>query len=92
MVDVPVHLFGCLPVIASINYGMTDGPNGRDYYSDVEELWWRKRDGSKGERVPQHIVDRAEKLDPYHCSLVEEANDWLMFRDNPPDRRTVQLL
>lgn len=89
MPEVPATILGGLPVIAAVRFGVDDGPNGRDYWAEVEQIYWRKRDGSKGKPIPQHIFDRAEEADPCFGALVEEANDYLA---GLPSDEKVQLL
>lgn len=72
-------ILGGLPVWADIASGKDpDGPWGPgEYWSEVQTLYWVKRDGSKGKELPQHIVDRAENYDYGFCNLIESIFDQL---------------
>lgn len=83
---IPVTILGGLPVIADVSFGVDDSPVcGREYWADVDALYWRKRDGTAGKPIPQKVWDRAEKDDPYLCSVIEQAHDWLAYEADPPD-------
>lgn len=70
-------ILGGLPIIAKVAFGKdADGPWGYgEYWSEVEAIYWVKRNGTKGKEIPQHIFDRAEKYDPYFCSLTEHLSE-----------------
>jgi hypothetical protein len=77
----PGTILGGLPVIAEVSFGVSDGPDGRDYWAEVDTIYWMKRNGSKGKAIPQHIRDRAEKYDYYFCNLIEQVQDHLVYQD-----------
>lgn len=83
MPEGPATILGGLPVIAYVSFGIDDGPNGRDYWASVEHIYWRKKDGTKGKEIPQHLRDRAEKYDPYFATIVEQINDYLAYQADP---------
>ena len=67
-------IFGKMPVVVEIACGVDDSPvYGREYYEEVEGIWWERKDGSKGKEVPQHLVDKLEEQDPYFCNLIEQC-------------------
>lgn len=67
-------IFGKMPVIVDIGYGYEDSPCfGREYYEEVEGIWWRKKDGTKGKHVPEHLMDRLEEQDMYLLNLIESC-------------------
>jgi len=77
MVYVPCTILGGLPVIANVWYTRGDG-----YITDddagVDEVFWRKRDGSRGKEVSKAVYDRLEKYDKWwQAAVTEQANDWL---------------
>lgn len=77
MPEGPATILGGLPVIAEVSYYRGDGWSTDDD-AEVDALYWRKRDGSKGKPLPQHIIDRAEAKDPYwHCDVIEAVSDHL---------------
>ena len=75
MPECPVTILGCLPVIAEVSFGY-DSFTG-EYYSDVDEIYWQKRNGDKGKPISIAVRDRANKYDPYWAGLIEEANEYL---------------
>ena len=72
----PGTILGGLPVIADVSWGTDYWGEG---YADIDAIYWRKRDGSKGKPIPQHILDRAEKYDSYFCSLVEQLQEHCIY-------------
>lgn len=85
----PGTVLGGLPVIAVVESGKDDDtPNGPgEYWSEVQAIHWRKRDGSKGKEIPEHIVERAEKYDYGFCALIDAVHEHLAYerwlQDNP---------
>lgn len=79
MAEAPATILGGLPVIAEVSFGKdSDTPSGPgDYWAEVENIYWMKRDGSKGREIPKHLWDRAEKYDRYFGSLTEQVSDHL---------------
>lgn len=73
-------ILGGLPVIADVSFGH-DGFTG-EYYSEVSQLYWVKKDGSPGKALPQHIKDKAEKYDPSFASLTENVSEMLAHEAN----------
>lgn len=75
----PGTILGGLPVIAVIESGKDiDTPNGPgEYWSEVQSIHWRKRDGSKGKELPEHIVGKASNYDYDFCNLIEEVHEHL---------------
>lgn len=75
MVLVPVTVLGGLPVIADVWF------SGPDYFGEydagVNELFWRKSDGSKGKPLPPRIMGRVERENYWEANVTEQANDWL---------------
>lgn len=76
-IEAESSLLGCLPVIVEIASGKdADTPNGPgEYWSEVQKVWWRKRDGTKGKEVSEAVLDRAEKQDYGFCDLMDVAFD-----------------
>lgn len=68
-------LFGCLPVIVVIASGKDqDTPNGPgEYWSELEECYWRKADNSRGKAVSEAVLERAEKQDYGFYCLIQEV-------------------
>lgn len=83
MVSRPVMILGGLPAWADVSYGKdADTPNGPgECRSEVEELYWRKRDGSKGSPLPDHLFDRALSYgnDYQGCDIIEQVNNQLSY-------------
>lgn len=77
MYEGPGTILGGLPVICVAEAGKDpDTPNGPgEYWEEVLSIHWRKRDGTKGAEVSQHIRDRAEKCDYAFCYLLEQVAD-----------------
>ena len=90
MVTRPATILGGLPVVATIAFGKdADTPNGPgEYWAEVEEICWRKRDGTAGKPVPEHIYDRAEKYDPYFSALIETIESELAYEAYEESLRT----
>lgn len=80
----PATILGGLPVVVEIAFGKdADTPNGAgEHWSEVEHIWWRKRDGSAGKEIPQKVYDRAELYDPDFAHLVEGVCDDLAYEDH----------
>jgi len=99
MPEAPVSIFGGLPVIAVVSFT-------RDYYgecdADVDELYWMKRDGSKGKALPQHLFDKAtadyksadiiEQVIEHLAGAEYEAQAAVTLLDNPLDSRSATPL
>ena len=77
----PSTILGGLPVIVDIHFGKdADTPNGAgEYWSEVEAIYWRRKDGTKGKPIPQHLFDKAEVYDPYFCTIAERVSDELAY-------------
>ena len=75
MVYVPVTVLGGLPVIANVWFSGPDYEG--EYDAGVDELFWQKRDGSRGAPLSQRVIDRIEKESYWEADVTEQANDWL---------------
>lgn len=77
---VPVTIKGGLPVIAEVWFS---GPDYHgEYDAGVDALYWRKRDGTPGKELSQHIIDGLD--DYWEAYVTEQADDWLGY--NCPTR------
>lgn len=78
----PGTILGGLPVIAVLSSGKdADTPNGPgEYWTEVDSIHWRKRDGSKGKEIPQHLRDKAEAYDSYFSSLIEDIESHYAYQ------------
>lgn len=67
------YLKGCLPVWIVVNCGKdADTPNGPgEHYEEVEEIYWLKRNGTKGSHISQKLWDEAEAEDYGFCMMLE---------------------
>lgn len=63
----PSVLFGCLPVWIVVSAG----GDWEDYDEEVVEVYWLKRDGTKGSAVKPEILKRAEAQDWGLCAVLE---------------------
>lgn len=73
--DGPCTVLGGLPLIADV---WSDRDYWGEYDCGVDGLYWQKRDGSRGKEIPQKLLDRIEKYDPYWEALVtEQVFDYL---------------
>jgi hypothetical protein len=81
MIEGPGTILGGLPVIATVDHGKdADTPNGPgEYWAEVRAIYWRKRDGSKGAEIPEHIIIRAEKYDSYFSCLIEQVEEYFHY-------------
>lgn len=80
----PSVLFGCLPVWIVVSAG---GNTYDDYWEEVEEVYWLKRNGTKGSPVKQSILDRAEAQDFGFCNVLESFWDnWRCAKDEEEER------
>lgn len=87
MAEAPVTILGGLPVIAQVSFS-------RDYWTgecdaDVDDLFWMKRDGSKGKSIPQHLFDKAT-ADYKNADIIEQVVDHLAYADRE-DEEPVTL-
>ena len=90
MPRVPATILGGLPVVADVAFGY-DSYAG-EYYAEVDMIYWRKKDGTAGKQIPQHIRDRAETFDSYFSDLIERANEYLAHEaDDGVDVEPFQL-
>lgn len=67
-ITAPVTILGCLPVIATVNW--------HEDSADVWNIFWRKKDGTAGKEISQHMMDKAEKYDFLLCDLCEQVSEW----------------
>lgn len=82
MPGAPVTILGGLPVWAEVFFGVHDyGPDGKDYWAEVDNLFWLKHDGTKGKQVPQSLFDKAMK-NYGEAAITEQVSDYLA---GPPD-------
>ncbi|MCK9361767.1 hypothetical protein M0Q28_06125 [Patescibacteria group bacterium] len=65
-------ILGGLPVIAEVSWGTDYWGEG---YAEIEQIYWMKRDGTKGKPISQKIFDRAEIYDSYFSCLVEQLSE-----------------
>jgi hypothetical protein len=93
MPEGPGTILGCLPVTAAVWFSRGDGYTTDDD-AGVDQIFWRKRDGSKGKEIPQHVRDRAEAYDYAFCDLIEQVSEHLVHEDwlrEHPEEATFQL-
>lgn len=85
----PSVLKGCLPVWIIVAAGRdADTPNGPgEYWEEVEEIRWLKRDGTPGAPISERLWDEAEKADPYFCNMLEIFWDTLRHEAAEARRR-----
>lgn len=84
MVMIHCSILGGLPVVASVWFSGPD--HDGEYDSGVDELFWRRRDGSAGGQISEKTMDRLERYDDYwQADVTEQANDWL--GEHCPTRR-----
>jgi hypothetical protein len=69
---------GGLPVIAHVTFTRGDGWTTDDD-AEVDEIYWMKKDGTKGKPIPEHLRERAEKQDYLLCNLIEQVSDYLAY-------------
>lgn len=73
-------ILGIMPVVVDLVFTRGDGwETDDDVYIDA--MYWQRKDGSAGSPVPQHVRDRADKVDYLLCNLIEQAIDNL----SPPE-------
>jgi len=70
-------ILGGLPVIADVDWG-TDSWTGEGYAA-IDQIYWRKPDGTKGKPIPQKTFDRAEVYDSYFSCLIEQLGEGCMY-------------
>lgn len=75
----PGTILGGLPVIAVVSSGKdSDTPDGPgEYWSEVDSIHWRKRDGTKGKALPEHLRDKAKAYDSGFCDLIDQVHTHL---------------
>lgn len=80
MVQAPATILGGLPVIAEVVFGYDSGSaySPAEYYSEVEGIFWMKRNGKPGKPIPDHLWERAEKDDPYFAGLIDQVTEHLV--------------
>ena len=73
-------ILGGLPIAADVSFGYDDFT--LEGWSKVNHIYWLKHNGEPGKEIPQHIFDRAEKYDPYFCSLMEQVSEYLAYQNS----------
>lgn len=68
-------ILGGLPVWVEVSFGYDEFAG--EHWAEVQKIWWRKRDGSRGKEVTQKVFDRALNYDSYFGNLIEQANEEL---------------
>ena len=79
-IEGPSTILGGLPVWAEFTYTRGDWGFTDDDF-DLDALYWLKRDGTKGNPLPEHMYDRAEKHDEYFSDCFQQLEDNLI----PPE-------
>ncbi len=83
----PCTIKGGLPAWAEVSFGKdSDTPNGPgDYWAEVENIFWMKRDGSMGAPVSEKVFDEAMAYD--ESGIIEAVQDHLVheqwLKENP---------
>lgn len=92
MVLVASYILGGLPIMAKINCWMSEGTwlSDAEFYSEVEKIFWMKRDGTPGKEIPEHLYERAEEYDYMFSDLMEYGFHWLAMQDHE-EKEMVQL-
>lgn len=76
MPEGPATVLGGLPVWAEVWFSRGDGWTTDDD-AGVDQLYWLKRDGTKGKPLSQKIMDRIEKEDYWECDVIDKVSDYL---------------
>lgn len=88
-IEGPSTMLGGLPIWLEVFYTRGDGWETDDDY-DVTGVYWLKKDGTKGKHVPQHMIERAERLDDYwHVDAFDRMCDNL--QPDPGDEELTRL-
>lgn len=90
MPEAPVTILGGLTVIAEVSFGYDSGSAyaPAEHWSEVEGIFWMKRNGTRGKPIPDHLYERAEKYDPYFAHVIEQVIDHLIYEaDEAADAR-----
>ena len=91
MPEGPATILGGLPVWVEASAGVDDNPiTGREYWSEVDALYWLKKDGTKGSPIPQKVWDRAEEYDYGFCTTLEQLWDHLSYEQYERDLMDVR--
>lgn len=87
----PALLKGCLPVWIVVNAGRdADTPNGPgEYWEEIEEIRWLKRDGSPGSVISQKLRDEAEAQDYGFCDMLERFWDDRRYEQDEAERKAA---
>jgi hypothetical protein len=95
MVEHCATILGGLPVMAEVWFTRGDGYYTDDgYNAGVDGLYWLTRAGKRGKALPQSIMDRLEKKDPYwQASVTEQVSEALAYESyqEKEDRRDEQV-
>lgn len=72
-----VTILGGLPAFATVSWGKdADTPNGAgEYWSEVEDLQWVRKDGTPGKSLPEHLFNKALNYgnDYQGCDIIEQV-------------------
>jgi hypothetical protein len=80
MPEGPATVLGGLPVIAEVWWTRGDGWTTDDD-AGVDEVFWRKRDGSKGAPFSEKMMDKLDAKDPYwESNVIEQVSDHLAYQ------------
>lgn len=73
---------GGMPLWAVCIAGVDDGPNGREYWSEVASLHWLKKDGTKGKEITQAMYASIEKYDEFwQAEVTEQVSEALAYEE-----------
>jgi hypothetical protein len=76
-------ILGGLPVIMDVDCGYDHWAG--EGYSEVNAIYWRKRDGTAGKEIPESVYDRANKYDWAFCDAIERLFDNRRDNEEEPE-------
>lgn len=81
-------ILGGLPVIADVDWGTSWDGEG---YAEISQIYWLKRNGTKGKPIPKKLFDRAELYDSYFSSLIEQLSELCAYEQYEREREESGL-
>lgn len=77
-----VTVLGGLPAFATVSWGKdTDTPNGDgEYWSEVDDLQWVRRDGKPGASFSEQMFEKAMSYGNYRgYDIIEQVEETLSY-------------
>lgn len=75
MPKAPSTILGGLPVFADVSFGYDEYIG--ESWSEVNAIYWRRRNGKPGKEISQALYDKAQAYDPGLYQTLEQACEYI---------------